>query len=377
MIHRRLFQELHKRLGTKKALILIGPRQVGKTTLIKALIQNDEVLFLNGDDPTVRSLLLEVNTEQLRQIIGKAKYVFIDEAQRIENIGLTLKLITDQINSCQLLVSGSSAFELKNATNEPLTGRKWEYQLFPIAWSEFEQYVGYLKAEQLIETRLIYGFYPEVITEVGQEREILLQLSESYLYKDLLLMGAKIKRHDLLPKILQALAFQIGNEVSHNEIAQLVGADNETITNYIDLLIKSYVIFPQSSFSRNLRNEIKAKRKYYFFDNGIRNAIIGNFNPIAARNDIGALWENFLVSERKKKNHYQLLRANTYFWRTSGQQEIDYLEDYNGQLNAFEFKWNPTAKWKVPKTFTTAYPDAQIIKIDRSNFRTFIQMENE
>ena len=272
MIHRRLFQELHKRLGTKKALILIGPRQVGKTTLIKALIQNDEVLFLNGDDPTVRSLLLEVNTEQLRQIIGKAKYVFIDEAQRIENIGLTLKLITDQINSCQLLVSGSSAFELKNATNEPLTGRKWEYQLFPIAWSEFEQYVGYLKAEQLLETRLIYGFYPEVITEVGQEREILMQLSESYLYKDLLLMGAKIKRPDLLPKILQALAFQIGNEVSHNEIAQLVGADNETITNYIDLLIKSYVIFPLSSFSRNLRNEIKAKRKYYFFDNGIRNA---------------------------------------------------------------------------------------------------------
>jgi predicted AAA+ superfamily ATPase len=330
-----------------------------------------DVLFLNRDDPTVQTLLSNVNTEVLKQLIGKHAYVFIDEAQRIDNIGSTLKLITDQIQTCQLIVSGSSAFELRNATNEPLTGRKWEYQLFPISWTEFETYVGFLKAEQLLETRLIFGFYPEVITQFGEEREILIQLSESYLYKDLYTVGAKIKRPELLPKILQALAYQVGNEVSHNEIAQLIGADNQTVTNYIDLLIKSYVVFPLHSFSRNLRNEIKAKKKYYFYDNGIRNAVISNFSPISLRNDIGALWENFLVSEKKKENHYQRLHANTYFWRTTGQQEIDYLEEMDGHLKAFEFKWNPNAKWRVPKTFLNTY-QAQVFKIDRSNFRSFI-----
>jgi predicted AAA+ superfamily ATPase len=373
-IQRKLYQELQRRLGTNKALIVIGPRQVGKTTLLSTLLEGRSVLLLNGDDPTVRNILTGINTEELKQLIGAHEFIFIDEAQRIDGIGLTLKLITDQIKTCQLLVSGSSAFELRNATHEPLTGRKWEYQLFTISWTEFEANVGFLQAEQQLELRLIYGFYPEVITQLGQEREVLLQLSESYLYKDLFHIGAKLKRPELLPKILQALAYQIGNEVSHNEIAQLVGADNETVTTYIDLLIKSFVIFPLNSFSRNLRNEIKTKKKYYFYDNGIRNAVIGNFSPIANRNDIGALWENFLVSEKKKENHYNMLHVNTYFWRTTGQQEIDYLEEMDGELKAFEFKWNPNAKWRVPKVFLNTY-SAETFKIDRSNFRSFLTIQ--
>jgi predicted AAA+ superfamily ATPase len=222
-----------------------------------------------------------------------------------------------------------------------------------------------------LETRLVFGFYPEVINRMGEERMILGQLSESYLYKDLFVMANSIKRPELLEKILQALAYQVGNEVSHNEIAQLIGSNNETVSRYIDLLIKSYVIFPLYSFSRNLRNEIKTNRKYYFYDNGIRNAVIGNFNAMANRNDIGALWENFLVSERKKRNAYLGSHGKSYFWRTTSQQEIDYLEEYDGGIHAYEFKWNPKAKCRFPKSFMESY-GATSKKIDRLNFREFV-----
>jgi len=371
MIQRILSGTLKSHLGEGKALIVLGPRQVGKTTLLSGLLKNEDSLFLNGDDPTVRNLLEGANTVTLKQLIGTHRYLFIDEAQRIMNIGLTLKLITDEIKSCQLIVSGSSAFELRNQTHEPLTGRKWEYQLFPISWKEFESHVGFLAAEQQLETRLVFGFYPEVINRMGEERMILGQLSESYLYKDLFVMANSIKRPELLEKILQALAYQIGNEVSHNEIAQLVGSDNETVSRYIDLLIKSYVIFPLYSFSRNLRNEIKTNRKYYFYDNGFRNAVIGNYHALANRNDVGGLWENFLVSERKKRNAYLGAHGRSYFWRTTSQQEIDYLEEYDGGIHAYEFKWNPKAKYRFPKSFVESYSPTTN-KIDRGNFRTFL-----
>lgn len=373
MIPRIIGQTLNSHLGDDKALIVLGPRQVGKTTLLNDLLRDKDGLFLNGDDPTVRNLLEGANTSTLKQLIGSHRFVFIDEAQRIKDIGLTLKLITDQIKTCQLVVSGSSAFELRNQTHEPLTGRKWEYQLFPISWQEFENHVGYLAAEQQLEQRLVYGFYPEVINRVGEERIILGQLSESYLYKDLFVMANSIKRPELLEKILQALAYQVGNQVSHNEIAQLVGSDNETVSRYIDLLIKSYVIFPLHSFSRNLRNEIKTSRKYYFYDNGIRNAVIGNFNSVGNRNDIGALWENFLVSERKKCNGYSGSHAKSYFWRTTAQQEIDYLEEFDGGIHAYELKWNVMAKYRFPKSFVESY-GATTKKIDRLNFREFVCM---
>ena len=370
MITRTLTKIVDDKLFKGKAIILIGPRQVGKTTLIKALLKHKDYLFLNGDEPIVRSNLTNPSIEKLKSILGNAKIVFIDEAQRIENIGITLKIIHDQFKDIQLLVSGSSAFELKNEMNEPLTGRKWEYNLYPISYEEYEKQFGYIAAQSDLETRLIYGFYPDIINNRGSEVELLNQLTESYLYKDIL-SYANIKKPDVLEKILQALAFQVGNEVSFNEIAQLVGVDKNTVGTYVRLLELGYVVYALPSFSRNLRNEIKTNKKYYFYDNGIRNALIQNFNPIEFRNDIGALWENFLIGERLKRNHYHLKYANSFFWRTIQQQEVDYVEEKGGKINGFEFKWNPKAKVKLPKNFIAAY-DASFTVINKDNFRDFI-----
>lgn len=305
MIKRDLEEQIKNRFGTGKVILLIGPRQVGKTTLFNTILEGKEFLFLNGDDPTVRRLLSDPNLEQLKNIIGDSKIVFIDEAQRINNIGLTLKLITDQLKSVQLLFSGASAFELNNQTQEPLTGRKWEYQLYPISWNEFELDVGYLKAEQQLELRVIYGMYPEVINNFGDEKEILKQLTDSYLYKDILSYGG-IRKPEVLEKLLRALAFQIGNEVSYNELAQLLGIDKKTVASYIDLLCQAYVIYKLPSFSKNLRNEIKTNQKIYFYDTGVRNMIIGDLSSMDIRQDKGSLWENFLISERIKFNAFKI-----------------------------------------------------------------------
>lgn len=370
MINRLLKTKLEARLGSGKAIVITGPRQVGKTTLIKNILENKTHLFLDADDPTVRNLLTNPNTEQLKSIIGKNKLVFIDEAQRIENIGITLKIITDQFKEVQLIVSGSSAFELTNRLNEPLTGRKWEYQLFPISWKEFEGTVGFVKAEQQLELRVIYGMYPDVINRTGEETEALKQLADSYLYKDILAYGG-IRKPEVLEKLLQALALQMGNEVSYNELSQLIGIDKNTVSNYIDILEKAFVIFKLKSFSRNLRNEIKTNQKIYFYDTGIRNMIIGNFNALGLRQDKGALWENFLISERIKKNAYEGSLAKPYFWRTVQQQEIDYVEETAGQITGYEIKWNANAKAKIPKLFKETYT-AETAVLSRENFRTFL-----
>ena len=370
MIIRLLGAKIEDRLGSGKAIIIIGPRQVGKTTLIKSNLKNKPYLFLDADDPTIRNLLTNANTEQLKSIIGKNKLVFIDEAQRIENIGITLKIITDQFKDVQLIVSGSSAFELNNQLNEPLTGRKWEYQLFPISWKEFEDNVGFIKAEQQLEIRIIYGMYPDVINRVGEETEVLKQLGDSYLYKDILAFST-IRKPEILEKLLQALALQIGNEVSYNELSQLVGIDKNTVSNYIDILQKAFVIFKLGSFSRNLRNEIKTNQKIYFYDTGIRNMIIGNFNALELRQDKGPLWENFLISERRKKNTYAGSLKKPYFWRTVQQQEIDYVEETSGQITGYEIKWNAKAKVKIPKLFKETYT-AGVTILNRENFRTFL-----
>lgn len=370
MINRILENTVKQRLGSGKAIILIGSRQVGKTTLLRKILDDREYLFLNGDDPTVRKLLSNPNLEQLKNILGSHTTVFIDEAQRIENIGLTLKLITDQLKSVQLLVSGSSAFELNNQTQEPLTGRKWEYHLYPISWGEFEKYVGYLKAEQQLELRVVYGMYPQVITDFSDEREVLKQLTQSYLYKDILSYGG-IRKPEVLENLLRALAFQIGSEVSYNELAQLLGIDKKTVSNYIDLLCQAYVIFKLPSFSKNLRNEIKTNQKIYFYDTGIRNMVIGNLDPLENRQDKGHLWENFLVAERLKQNSYKGSLAKAYFWRTVQQQEIDYVEEEAGKIEGFEIKWNPKANVKIPKTFTKTY-STKVKIITRENFRGFV-----
>ena len=326
-------------------------------------------LFLDGDDPTVRNLLTNPNTEQLKSIIGKNKFVFIDEAQRIENIGLTLKIITDQFKEVQLLVSGSSAFELNNKLNEPLTGRKWEFQLYPVSWKELEDNIGFLKAEQQLEIRLLYGMYPDVINN-SEAFDVLKELTNSYLYKDILALSS-IRKPEVLEKLLQALALQIGSEVSYNELSQLLNIDKNTVGAYIDILEKAFVIFKLKSFSRNLRNEIKTNQKIYFYDNGIRNMIIGNFNPLELRQDKGALWGNFLISERMKKNSYENSTAKPFFWRTVQQQEIDYVEDLNGNITAYEIKWNVKAKVKTHKIFNETY-NAQTEIINTENFRKFL-----
>ena len=371
MIKRVLETQINNRFGKGKAILLIGPRQVGKTTLFNKLLEQKEHIFLNGDDPTVRKLLTNPNIEQLKSIIGNNKIVFIDEAQRIENIGLTLKLITDQLKAVQLLVSGSSAFELNNQTQEPLTGRKWEYQLYPISWSEFENNVGYLKAQQQLELRIVYGMYPDVINNFGDEKEILKQLTDSYLYKDILNYGG-IRKPEILEKLLRALAFQIGSEVSYNELAQLLGIDKKTVSNYIDLLCQAYVIFKLPSFSKNLRNEIKTNQKIYFYDTGVRNMIIGDLNPFEVRQDKGNLWENFLIAERLKQNAYTSSLSKGYFWRTTHQQEIDYVAEEAGIVTGFEIKWNPKSKVKIPKTFVAAYHTAVKV-ISNANFREFLK----
>jgi len=370
MYSRELENSIKNKIGTGKAIIIVGARQVGKTTLVKHLLKDQEYLFFDADDPTIRQLLSNPNTEQIRTFLGNYKTVFVDEAQRIEGIGLTLKIITDQFKDVQLIVSGSSSFDLGNKLNEPLTGRKWEYELFPISWEEFEKKEGFIKAEQQIENRIIYGFYPEVLNNQGKEREIIKNLTSSYLYRDILAFS-EIRKPEILDNLLLALSLQVGSEVNYNELAQTIGVNKITIQKYIDILEKGYIVFRLYSFSRNIRNEIKRNRKIYFYDNGIRNMIIGNFNQLKLRADVGSLWENFLIAERIKQNVYKDTFARMYFWRTKQQQEVDFVEEKNGEISGFEFKWNPKTKIKFPETFVKTY-NANTKKIDRKNFREFI-----
>ena len=372
MYLRYLEKEIERRIGSGKAIVLIGPRQVGKTTLIETILKSKDYLLLDGDDPKTRVLLTEPNTEEIRSILGKYKYVFIDEAQRIKGIGLTMKIITDRFKGIQLFTSGSSSFDLSNQINEPLTGRKWEYQLFPISWEEYEEHHGYLYSEQQLENRLLYGFYPDVLNNPGDEINILRNLVNSYLYKDILSF-VNIQKPEILEKLVQALALQIGSEVNYSELAQIVNADKNTVSKYINILQKGYIIFKLGSFSRNLRNEIKKNKKIYFYDNGIRNMVIGNFNPLELRTDKGALWENFLISERVKQIEYKQSLAHIYFWRTRQQQEVDFVEENSGKIYGYEFKWNNRKKVKLPKTFVEAY-NAESKVVDRKNFREFVRI---
>lgn len=370
MINRKLKPIIESKIATGKAILVIGPRQVGKTTLINEVLDGKDFLFLDGDDPTTRQLLTNPNTEQLKDLIKDKPFVFLDEAQRIENIGITLKIIVDQIKSTQVFVSGSSSFEISNLTSEPLTGRKWEYTLYPISWQEFENHVGVLKATQQLPLRLVYGMYPEIIKNTGNEFGLLKQLTESYLFKDVLAYQA-IRKPDVVKNLLKALAHQVGSEVSLRELSNLLSVDAKTVSSYINILEQAYVIFRLGSFSRNLRNEIKTNQKIYFYDNGILNTLKGNLNPLETRNDIGSLWENFLISERIKKNEYSQSLAEIYFWRTKQQQEIDFVENVGGKITGYEFKWNPTAKVKTPNSFINSYnADFQIISSD--NFREFL-----
>lgn len=371
MYQRTITNKIKENLNSGKAILVLGARQVGKTTLLLKILQDKRYLFLDADDPAIRSLLHNPTTERIRSFLGDYKYVFIDEAQKIPGIGNTLKIITDQFKNVQLLASGSSSFDLGNQLNEPLTGRKWEYELFPISWEEYEDHIGFVKAEQQIENRLLFGLYPEVLNNQGQEKKVLKNLVGSYLYRDILAFS-DIRKPEILDQLLQALALQVGSEVNYNELSQLIGINKITVQKYIDILEKAYIIFRLYSFSRNIRNEIKQNRKVYFYDNGIRNMIIGNFATLDLRVDKGALWENFLVSERRKQNLYKDTYARMYFWRTRQQQEIDFIEERDGKITAYEFKWSHK-KVRIPKKFMDTY-NAEGIVIERSNFRNFISI---
>jgi len=371
MIKRDFYKTLNSKFNKGKAIVLLGPRQVGKTTLIKKCLAGKDFLFLNGDDPEIRDLLENAGVSKLKAIIGKNTTVFIDEAQRIKDIGLIAKMITDQFSKVQLILSGSSALEISHSTQESLTGRKFEYHLFPISWEEFENHVGYIEASAQLEERLIFGMYPDILNHRSEARDVLKQLTSSYLYKDVLSLTG-IKKPDLLDKLLKALALQLGSEVSYNELSNMLQIDKATVSKYIDLLEKAFIVFRLNSFSRNQRNEIKNNRKIYFYDNGIRNMIINNLNPLNLRTDKGALWENFLIAERIKLQQYNQIYTNNYFWRTVQKQEIDFVEDSNGKLTAFEFKWKRKGSAKIPSAFLREY-DAIGQVIDKDNFREFVR----
>lgn len=373
MIKRILDDIIKDKLFKGKAIVIMGPRQVGKTTLLKQLFKdNDEmVLWLNGDEQDVRNLFETISSSRMRLIIGNKKVVVIDEAQRISDIGLKMKLITDEIPEVQLISTGSSSFELANLVNEPLTGRKWEYKMLPLSFEEMVGQHGLLEEKRLVPHRMVYGYYPDVVVNPGSEEELLAQLADSYLYRDILTLD-KIKKSEKIVKLLQAIALQIGSEVSYNELGQLCGLDSKTVERYVILLEQSYIIFRLGSFSRNLRNEHKFSRKIYFYDNGIRNAVISNFAQIENRTDAGALFENFVISERMKRINYHTPTAQPWFWRTTTKQEIDYVEQRNGILSAYEFKWNPKRKASVPLSFRRAYPDVDFSVISRDNIEDFL-----
>lgn len=375
MVERKLLQSIKYQCFRSKVIILLGARQVGKTALLKKLMDESSIpaLWLNADEADIRQSLSTSNTsDQLKKLIGNYKLVIIDEAQQIDNIGLKLKLIHDNYSDIQLIATGSSAFDLKNKMTESLTGRKREFYLYPLSYEELKSHNTELIEKRYLESRLIYGSYPEVVTNPGQEHEVLLEIGESYLYKDILKMDG-IRKSSVLEKLLQALAFQIGQEVSYHELANTIGNINTaTVEKYINLLEKSFIIFKLSGLQRNYRNELKKAKKYYFYDLGIRNMLIGNFQHIGLRADLGQIWENYIISERFKFNAYRLPRyLKSYFWRTKDQAEIDYIEEVDGFTHAYEIKNNNT-KTSFPKSFLQAYPNHTTQLIHQQNYDEFI-----
>lgn len=370
MIKRTLTPIVLEDFDRKKAIILVGPRQVGKTTLIHNLVEGKKVLFLNGDDPQTRLQFSNATFQFLIQTVSDYDVIVIDEAQRIENIGLTVKMLIDAKLNKQFILTGSSSLDLGNQINEPLTGRKWEHQLYPISWNEIKNHYSFANAYARLEEFLIYGMYPEVVTE-AKKQKILLQISGSYLYQDILEL-VNIKKPDLLMKLLNALALQLGSEVSYNELSKILGVDRMTVINYINLLEKVYVIFRLHPFSGNQRNEITSKPKIYFYDNGIRNAIIGQFNPLQNRLDVGALFENFFISEKMKMNAYSGFYGKTYYWRNTQQAEIDFIEVIEGEITAYEIKYNPNKKVYFTKSFTEKYHPKHTLAINNANFWEYL-----
>ncbi|MEZ5071267.1 MAG: ATP-binding protein [Bacteroidales bacterium] len=372
MIARILANNIRNDLSLNKGMVLLGARQVGKTTLLEQLVPDrSRCIVLNGDEPDSRERLSNLSSDRLKSMFGDARQLVIDEAQLIPDIGIILKRILDYVPDIRVFASGSSSLELANSINEPLTGRKLEYRLFPLSFRELVDHFGLQQETRLLPHRLVFGSYPEIVTSSGNEIKLLRNLAGSYLYKDILSFGT-VKKPVLLDKILKALAHQIGKEVSYQEVSRLVGADKETVERYIDLLEKAFIVFRLNALSRNHRNEIKKGKKIYFYDNGIRNALIGNFQQFETRTDKGALWENYLVSERLKYLSYGEFYGNLYFWRTIKQQEIDFVEEVDGAFNAYEFKLSPSKPGRFSRSFLDAYPIRHTQTIHPGNLEEFL-----
>jgi uncharacterized protein len=373
MVTRIIQKQLLDRVHKGKLLLVTGPRQVGKTTLMRQLVekQAEKFLWLNCDNPDDRADLENATVTSLKSLLGAHSLVVVDEAQRVKNIGLTLKMLADNFPNVQVLASGSSALELANEIKEPLTGRKREFHLYPFSTQEMINITSLREEKRLLEQRLIYGFYPEVVNSPSDASEALFEITGSYLYKDILTLD-QVRKPVILQKLLLALALQVGSEVTFNELGNTVGIDKETAEKYLDLLEKSFIIFKLNSFSRNMRREIKKGKKIYFWDNGVRNAILNNFNAISLRNDIGGLWENFIISERMKFLHYQGIRSNVYYWRTTTGKELDWVEERDGNIHAFEAKWNLKRKAAAPSGFEEAYPESTFMLVNPENYLSIL-----
>lgn len=379
-IQRVLLDTIEQKLEKGKVLVLYGPRRVGKTTLLKDILskQTDKYLLLNGDELSTRELLASQDKQKLGELLGENAFLAIDEAQRIQNIGLNLKILVDNFPDRVFLASGSASFDLANKVNEPLTGRKNTTLLYPVSFSELINAYGLFETKKQLERWLIFGTYPEVVTteDVGKRKQYLDELVGSYLYKDILEMEG-LRHPDKLVDLLRLLAFQIGNEVSLTELGSNLSLNRETVERYLDLLEKSFVIFRVSGFSRNMRKEVAKNSRYYFYDNGVRNSLIQNFNDLNLRDDLGKLWENFLFIERIKANHYNGRTANIYFWRTYDQKEIDLIEEREGKLFGYEFKWQGKIKKTNQIEFLQAYKNAQVETITKDNFEAFLELASQ
>ena len=375
-IDRAIEGELARRVQPKKVLVIYGPRRVGKTELIMRYLNNkseDDYLLLNGEDQTVVSLMAERTEENYRRLLGSKKLLVIDEAQQIPEIGQKLKLIVDQLKDVSIIATGSSIFDLDNQLGEPLVGRKYTLRLYPLSVMELSKQENLVQTTSRLEERMIFGGYPELqhLPDRQDKIDYLNEMVNSYLLRDILEFEG-IRKSDKILDLLRLIAFQIGKPANLEELGSALNISKNTVERYLDLLSKVFVVFKVSGFSRNLRKEITKMSRWYFYDNGIRNAIIQNFNPIAMRSDVGDLWENFVITERLKYLEYNKRSINYYFWRTYDQQELDWVEEEAGRLRGYELKWNPKRKPKAPGAWTNAYPEAEYHIINSDNYLDWV-----
>lgn len=375
-IQRTIEASMVEKLQPNKVIVLLGARRVGKTLLLNHLIEHsihEPFLFFNGEDMAVQALLSQRTAENYKRLMGDKKLLILDEAQKLEDVGQILKFMVDTIEGLKVIATGSSVFDLSNKLGEPLTGRKYTFKIFPLAQMEYSAIENSVQTMAKLEERLIYGCYPELVhLPSNQEKaDYLNEMVDAYLLKDILEFDG-IRNAAKMLNLLRLIAFQIGKEVSLEELGRQLALSRNTVEKYLDLLSKVFVVYKLSGFNRNLRSEITKTNRWYFYDNGIRNALIRNYNPLSIRNDAGELWENYVLTERVKFQHYTNIQASNYFWRTYEQQEIDWIEESGGRLSAYEIKWNPAKTVRVPTAWTKAYPESSFQVIHPENHLDWI-----